>query len=143
MSEFFSRFILICRSLSHPCSCDNAWKCLQTDPGDSSFYNPYVNVPFGLAHYGNKLFVTVARRNPGIPSSLNVVELTGNPPYINPPLISYPNWNMNTLMVSIFYKLLFFVWLLLAALFIMAVKLIQLKIKINKKIPFVFDCFII
>ncbi|XP_070504364.1 L-dopachrome tautomerase yellow-f2-like [Chironomus tepperi] len=67
------------------------------NPGDSSFYNPYVNVPFGIAHYGNKLFVTVARRNPGIPSSLNVVELTGNPPYINPPLISYPNWNMNTL----------------------------------------------
>ena len=67
-----------------------------------------MNVPFGLAHYGNKLFVAVARRNPGIPSSLNVVELTGSPPYINPPLISYPNWNMNTLNVSIFYKLLLF-----------------------------------
>ena len=62
-----------------------------------------MNVPFGLAHYGNKLFVTVARRNPGIPSTLNVVELTGNPPYINPPLISYPNWNMNMLNVSIFF----------------------------------------
>ncbi|CRL01323.1 CLUMA_CG014255, isoform A [Clunio marinus] len=64
---------------------------------DTNVYDAYVNVPFGMTRYRDKLFVTIPRRNPGIPSSLNVVELVGNPPYINPMLISYPNFQTNAL----------------------------------------------
>lgn len=71
-----------------------------TESGDLYFYNASVNVPFGMTYYGNRLFVTVPRRNPGIPSTLNVVELNGNPPYLNPLLSAYPNWNVNALNVS-------------------------------------------
>lgn len=73
---------------------------LHTDSWDPSYYNASVNVPFGIAHYKSKLFVAVPRRNRGVPSTLNVVELSGNAPYINPLLRGYPNYQMNTLNVS-------------------------------------------
>lgn len=73
---------------------------------DSAAYDAYVNVPFGVAHYRNKvnnnikLFVAVPRRNPGIPSTFNTVELTGNAPHLNPKLVAYPSWQHTTLSVS-------------------------------------------
>jgi hypothetical protein len=36
---------------------------------------PENNVPFGVEVWGNKLFVTVPRRRPGIPSTLNYIKL--------------------------------------------------------------------
>lgn len=73
---------------------------LSAESSDLYFYNASVNVPFGMTYYNGRLFVTVPRRNPGIPSTLNVVELNGNPPYLNPLLSAYPNWNFNALNVS-------------------------------------------
>jgi dopachrome tautomerase len=73
---------------------------LFADSRDSMLYDSYVNVPFGVSRYKSKLFVTVPRHNPGIPATLNVVELKGNPPYINPLLVGYPSYQMNSLSVS-------------------------------------------
>lgn len=44
--------------------------------------------------------MAVPRRNPGVPSTLNVVELTGDPPHLNPKLIGYPSYQHTTLDVS-------------------------------------------
>lgn len=68
----------------------------------SVLFDPYVNVPFGVAHYKGKIFVTVPRRNPGIPATLNIVELIGKPPYINPLMIGFPSYQMNSLSVKKF-----------------------------------------
>lgn len=71
-----------------------------SDARDSLVYDAYVNVPFGLSNYKNRLFVSVPRRNPGIPATLNVVELKGKPPHTNPLLMGYPSYQMNSLSVS-------------------------------------------
>lgn len=80
------------------------FQCLHSD---SVAYNATVNIPFGVAHYRSKsnpsivkLFVSIPRRNPGIPSTLNVVELNGNSPHLNPLLIGYPSYQVNTPSVS-------------------------------------------
>ena len=62
-----------------------------------ALYNASVNVPFGLAYYDGKLFVALPRRNPGIPSTLNIVVLNGDPPHLNPLLTAYPNYQMTAL----------------------------------------------
>jgi hypothetical protein len=36
-----------------------------SDYGAPPIYDAYVNVPFGLSHYKNKLFVAIPRRNRG------------------------------------------------------------------------------
>jgi hypothetical protein len=62
-------------------------------------YDAYNVVPFGVSRYKNKLFLTVPRRNPGIPATLNVIELKGEPPYINPLIKAFPSYQMNSLSV--------------------------------------------
>lgn len=89
---------------------------LCADYKDPLVYDPYVNVPFGISRYKDKLFVTVPRRNPGIPATLNVIDLKGNPPYINPLLIGFPSYQMNSLSVRLRMETcdddeLFFSWL--------------------------------
>lgn len=42
----------------------------------NSEYIPQNNVPFGLEIWRDKVFVTVPRRNPGVPSTLNYVPLS-------------------------------------------------------------------
>jgi hypothetical protein len=77
-------------------------KTLTTGDAD---YDPYVNVPFGLAHHGDRLFVAFARRRPGIPAALSVVDLTNSSaPHINPPLVAYPSLAMNSLNVNILIR---------------------------------------
>ena len=39
-------------------------------------YIPQNNVPFGLEVWRDKVFVTVPRRNPGVPSTLNYVPFS-------------------------------------------------------------------
>ncbi|CAO1346510.1 unnamed protein product [Diamesa hyperborea] len=65
---------------------------------NTSFFNQYNNVPQGFFPYNDKVFVTVPRRNIGVPSTLNYVQLNGDKEdYENPPLISYPNFATNEL----------------------------------------------
>lgn len=66
---------------------------------------PYNNVPQGFAPYitstSSKVFIAVPRRSPGVPSTLNYVNLEdGKDLYINPKLHSYPNYETNELDVS-------------------------------------------
>jgi hypothetical protein len=70
---------------------------------DSNINN---SLPTGLARHGNRLYVGVARRNLGIPSTLNYIDLsdylTGtNPVKKSPLLIPYPDESFNELDVGI------------------------------------------
>lgn len=70
-------------------------------PTDSSnpFLVPYNNVPMSVSHYKGKLFITVPRRAPGIPSVLNYVPdhlPVGSSPSLRP----YPDYATNELHVS-------------------------------------------
>ncbi|XP_055617286.1 L-dopachrome tautomerase yellow-f2-like [Toxorhynchites rutilus septentrionalis] len=60
-------------------------------------YIPVNNIPMGAVHYKNRVFVAVARRRWGIPSTLNVVNFS--PPFPNTNLLlkPYPNFQLNEL----------------------------------------------
>ena len=65
----------------------------------------YNNVPQGFAPYisnsTSKVFIAVPRRLPGVPSTLNFVELDDDQKIlINPKLQPYPSYEMNELDVS-------------------------------------------
>ncbi|KAF5276229.1 hypothetical protein FQR65_LT04034 [Abscondita terminalis] len=60
---------------------------------------PYIfenNIPLGANRWRNKLFITVPRRRPGIPSTLNFIW-TNTTDKHNVPLIPYPNAEVNKL----------------------------------------------
>lgn len=52
------------------------------------------NIPVGANVWRNRLFITVPRRQLGIPSTLNYVSLDNKVKH-NVRLISYPNWKLN------------------------------------------------
>lgn len=59
---------------------------------------PYNNVPMSVAHYKGKVIITVPRRAPGIPSTLNYIDANlpiGSSPSLRP----YPNFETNELHV--------------------------------------------
>ncbi|KAJ6628025.1 L-dopachrome tautomerase yellow-f2 [Pseudolycoriella hygida] len=56
----------------------------------------YNNVPMSVAHYKGKVIITVPRRAPGIPSTLNYVN-ADLPEGSSPSLRPYPNFEMNEL----------------------------------------------
>lgn len=68
-------------------------------PGDDS-YIPYNNVPQGVNHYKGRLFITMPRRSPGVPSTLNYIDLKQTKSGDSPRLKSYPNAEINSLRVS-------------------------------------------
>lgn len=43
---------------------------------EAGTFIPANNIPFGIEIWADKVFVTVPRRNPGIPSTLNYVNLS-------------------------------------------------------------------
>ncbi|PNF20871.1 hypothetical protein B7P43_G11191 [Cryptotermes secundus] len=61
----------------------------------SKQFIPENNLPLGLDVWEDKLFVTVPRWKPGVPSTLNYVSLSGDNK--SPKLIPYPDWNSNHL----------------------------------------------
>lgn len=69
-------------------------------------YVAYNNVPFGVSRWGNRFFVSIPRRKPGIPSTLNVVEAHATEPYDqSAKLKSYPDFLTNRPEVSLKIKL--------------------------------------
>ena len=64
-------------------------------PSDS--FIPYNNVPLGIAHYKDRVFVGIPRRAAGIPSTLNYVTISEKP---SPALRSFPDYETNRLGVS-------------------------------------------
>lgn len=80
-------------------------KMLQKKAEGNFPYVSYNNVPQGFAPYSSnkssRVFIAVPRRFPGVPSTLNYVKLEdGQDAYTNPPLHSFPNYEMNELDVS-------------------------------------------
>lgn len=64
-------------------------------------YIAYNNVPMGATHFKGKLFVTVPRRRPGIPSTLNYVS-TKSTRGTDPSFRPYPDLATNDLHVNDF-----------------------------------------
>lgn len=67
---------------------------------DTSDYIAYNNVPMGVTHYKDRLFVTVPRRRPGIPSTLNYISVKSRKG-TSPSFRGYPNFRVNELHVSL------------------------------------------
>lgn len=61
-------------------------------------YIAYNNVPMGVTHHKNRLFITIPRRRLGIPATLNYIS-TVNPSNSSPKLKAYPNYEMNKIQV--------------------------------------------
>ncbi|XP_058839735.1 L-dopachrome tautomerase yellow-f-like [Topomyia yanbarensis] len=60
-------------------------------------FNAYGNLPMGIAHHKGRLFVSIPRRRPGIPSTLAVINMHAVQGVNNPPLVGYPEQLVNTL----------------------------------------------
>lgn len=61
-------------------------------------YIPYNNLPIGVTHWNGKLFISVARRNYGVPSTLNVIDIASVPQgEQSPSLTGYPNYEINAI----------------------------------------------
>ncbi|EDS35990.1 dopachrome-conversion enzyme [Culex quinquefasciatus] len=60
-------------------------------------FNAYGNLPMGVSHHKGRLFVTVPRRRPGIPATLNVINMGKVTEVNNPTLLGYPDYLTNTL----------------------------------------------
>lgn len=58
-------------------------------------------MPVGIDRFKNKLFITVPRRRPGIPATLNYVELDEFGENRSPDLKPFPNIDTNSLHVSL------------------------------------------
>lgn len=85
------------------------------EPGDIVFSGPvkpapptinetfvsYNNIPMGATHHKGRVFISVPRRRPGIPATLNVIDIEkqkkGNK---SPALTAYPENRINQLHVS-------------------------------------------
>ncbi|KAJ6626578.1 L-dopachrome tautomerase yellow-f2, partial [Pseudolycoriella hygida] len=62
----------------------------------SSNFVPYNNVPMGVTHVKGKLIMTIPRRNPGIPATLNFIS-TKSPKRSSPSFRAFPNYRTNAL----------------------------------------------
>lgn len=65
----------------------------------SAPYNFTHPVPFGIAKHNNRLFIGMARRNSGIPVTLGYINI--NDLSQDPLIIPYPNYQVNSLSVSV------------------------------------------
>lgn len=71
--------------------------------GNESFFIQYNNVPQGFFHYKDRIFVGVPRRAIGVPSTLNFIKVdpASTEPLLDPLLEPYPDYNINSLHVSL------------------------------------------
>uniref|UniRef100_A0A182S4V5 Yellow protein n=1 Tax=Anopheles funestus TaxID=62324 RepID=A0A182S4V5_ANOFN len=65
---------------------------------ENETFHAYDNIPMGASHHKNRLFITIPRRRPGVPATLNVIDLSkvtrGDR---SPPLKAYPTYPINEL----------------------------------------------
>lgn len=59
-------------------------------------YVAYNNVPMGVTHYRGRLFITVPRRRPGVPATLNFIS-TKSTARSSPSLRAFPSYRVNEL----------------------------------------------
>ena len=100
-TESFSKTLLF----FHESVFFDLWKFYTSPPESKKLVNqmntnfPENNIPMGVNRWRDKLFVTVPRRAPGIPSSLNYIPINCTKRH-NVPLIPYPSHKINSLKVS-------------------------------------------
>lgn len=72
-------------------------------PQQSSFnesFDSYNNIPMGVTHHKGRLFITIPRRRPGVPATLNVIHMEKvAKDEQSPPLDAYPDYIINQLHV--------------------------------------------
>lgn len=92
------------------------WKQLeytstQTEPGDITFSGPvrtsvpssnesfvsYNNIPMGATYHNGRVFIAVPRRRPGVPGTLNVIDINKQEGTKSPKLTPYPEYRVNQL----------------------------------------------
>lgn len=69
---------------------------LESESAQNANYVAYNNVPMGVTHYKDRLFVTVPRRRPGIPATLNTIS-SKSTAHTSPSYRAYPNYRTNEL----------------------------------------------
>ncbi|CAG9767088.1 unnamed protein product [Ceutorhynchus assimilis] len=75
----------------------NAQDIINRDHQEIIDYQYENNIPMGANVWQDKLFISIARRRPGIPSTLNYIPLRTNKHKKNVPLKPYPNWKINNI----------------------------------------------
>lgn len=72
---------------------------LPTKPyGFNESFDSYQNIPMGISHHNSRLFISIPRRRPGVPATLNVIDLTKVPQgELSPPINAYPDYIVNQL----------------------------------------------
>lgn len=70
----------------------------------------YSNLPMGVMHHGDRLFITLPRRRTGMPATIAYVR-TNFPLSSSPGLQAYPNFRANQLPVSVFLFLFLLTYL--------------------------------
>lgn len=68
----------------------------ERESADRANYVAYNNIPMGVTHYKDRLFVTVPRRRPGIPATLNTIS-SKSTVHSSPSYRAYPNYRTNEL----------------------------------------------
>lgn len=63
---------------------------------DESFVS-YNNIPMGATHHKGRVFIAVPRRRPGIPATLNVIDINKQGDSKSPKLSAYPELRINQL----------------------------------------------
>ncbi|XP_052865664.1 L-dopachrome tautomerase yellow-f-like [Anopheles cruzii] len=65
---------------------------------ENEIFQAYNNVPMGATHHKNRVFISIPRRRPGVPATLNVIDLSkvvkGDR---SPALSAYPSYLTNAL----------------------------------------------
>ncbi|XP_017039980.1 L-dopachrome tautomerase yellow-f-like [Drosophila ficusphila] len=100
--DFFNRGDNYQNTLQFLCSLKdphvpNSQPCMNT-PASRVKTLPFIqynNVPQGVTHFRGRLFVTVPRRQEGIPSTLNYIDLERDGQSESPVLRAYPNFALN------------------------------------------------
>lgn len=71
------------------------------DVTENETFQAYNSVPMGATHHRGRIFITIPRRRPGVPATLNVIDLSkvtaGDR---SPPLRAYPTYPINELQVG-------------------------------------------
>lgn len=79
----------------------DSWKDLTPAEIRSDFI-AYNNLPMGMMHHGDRLFITLPRRRTGMPATITYIR-TNLPRSSSPGLQAYPNFRMNQLPVSLWW----------------------------------------
>lgn len=89
----------LCSDTTSAFASANSWGDLSPAEIQRDFVQ-YNNLPMGVMHHGDRLFITLPRRRTGMPATIAYVR-TNFPRSSSPALQAYPNFRTNQLPVSL------------------------------------------